>query len=116
MENKKPLGLTDFDTAIHWLKNNYIEFSAAKKYDTQISRIFNEKYNDGYTTPYLSDCCFDEVEYLRKTFGLQFEYSKAFEKWLLIVDNFGTQWDHVECPVYSQSWWASNKEEYEFKK
>lgn len=88
---KKIYGYTNFATAIRWLNSNYNEFSTALKYDKELKAIFDKKYNDGYTTPYLSDCSEDEVQYLENTFGLIFEYSKVFQKWLLIVDHYGTQ-------------------------
>lgn len=101
---RKIYGYTDFATAIRWLNNNY-EFAAVLKHDTKLKAIFDKKYNDGYTTPYLSDCSDTEVQYLKDTFGLTFEYSKIFQKWLLIVDHFGTQWHYVKWPVYSKDWW-----------
>lgn len=111
---RKIYGYTDFATAIRWLNSNYNEFSAALKYDKEIKAIFDKKYNDGYTTPYLSDCSEDEVQYLENTFGLIFEYSKVFQKWLLIVNHFGTQWNYVKWPVYSKDWWDSQKNRHSF--
>lgn len=111
---RKIYGYTDFATAIRWLNNNYNEFSAILNYDKEIKAIFDQKYNDGYTTPYLSDCSDDEVQYLKDTFDLTFEYSKVFKKWLLIVDHYGTQWDAVKWPVYSEDWWNSQKNRYAF--
>lgn len=113
---KKIYGYTDFATAIRWLNNNYNEFSAALKYDKELKAVFDKKYNDGYTTPYLSDCSDDEVQYLKDTFDLTFEYSKVFEKWLLIVDHYGTQWDAVKWPVYSKSWWETKGQRHGFPK
>ena len=60
---RKIYGYTDFATAIRWLNNNYNEFSVALKYDKKLKAIFDKKYNDGYTTPYLSDCSDTEVQY-----------------------------------------------------
>lgn len=112
---RKIYGYTDFATAVRWLDNNYNEFSIATKYDQELKAIFNEKYNDGYTTPYISDCSDDEVQYLKETFGIIFEYSKTFQKWFLIVDHFGTQWEAVKCPVYSEDWWLTQKNHHSFE-
>ena len=93
---RKIYGYTDFATAIHWLNNNYNEFAAVLKYDAKLKAIFDEKYNDGCTTPCLSDCNDNEVQYLKDTFGLIFEYSKVFQKWFLIVNHFSNlQWHYV---------------------
>lgn len=112
---RKIYGYTDFATAIHWLNNNYNEFAAVLKYDAKLKAIFDEKYNDGCTTPYLSDCNDNEVQYLKDTFGLIFEYSKVFQKWFLIVNHFSNlQWHYVKWPVYSKDWWNSQKNRYAF--
>lgn len=55
-----------------------------------------EEYIDIYQW-YITDCTFDDMEFLEQKFGLLFTYSDLLECWILCVDHFGTAWDYVYC-------------------
>lgn len=106
-ESKKELFTTTYSVAVHWLHNNLIIQNNICEIDEQVYdnmrfNFYNDE-DDAYTDIFqwfITDCSEDDVEYLEKHFGLLFTYSSLLDKYILCVDNYGTSWDYVACPVY----------------
>jgi len=91
---------TNYNTAVHWLRNNIICYNNIVEIDPQFeyhSSLYNEEndiYNEVYQF-YLTDCTEDDVTFLKKHFNLLFAYSPLLELYVLLVDHYGTSWDYV---------------------
>lgn len=44
---------------------------------------------------YITDCSFDDCDYLYKWYGIKFAYSEVLDAYILCVDHLGTSWDSV---------------------
>lgn len=104
---QEPLFYTTYKEAVNWLHNNLIMQNNICEIDNEVYDYMRfDTYNEDDRTYteifqwFLTDCSKDDVEYLERYFGLLFTYSPLLDKYILCVDNLGTSWDYVACPVY----------------
>ena len=109
---EKIYGYTDFNTAIKWFGNNFVNINNLRKIEPSFDRKIRRKYEKNgnkICQTLISDCSDNETEYLKKTFGLKFEHSVLLKKHILLVNHIDTDWNHIKQPIYSQEWWEQNK-------
>lgn len=106
-EKQEVLFYTTYKEAVHWLSNSLIMQNDICKIDNKVYDYMRfETYNEESETYiniyqwFITDCSEDDIEYLKRYFGLLFTYSPLLDKYILCVDHWGTSWDYVACPVY----------------
>ena len=116
---KEIYGYTTYKKALEGYKeNNRINLTNLRDLDYELNQTINDKYEKDDNTIYqtfVTDYDKSETNFLSKTFGLLFEYSKLFGKYILLVDHFGTSWECIRQPVYNRDWWEENKDEYAYQ-
>lgn len=105
-ENKQQKNYyTTYARATKWLHNNLIVCNNVTEIDPSVYDYFRFDLEDEEGNPteiyqyFITDCSNSDVEYLEKSFGLLFTYSKLLDKYILCVDHWGTSWDYVACEV-----------------
>lgn len=94
-------GWTDYNTAIHWLGNQYIKLDIINELDKNLKLdTYNVLDYRDVCEWYLCNCTHEEMLYLAKNFNIAFAWSKLLCKYILCVNHFGTRWDYVRCPIY----------------
>ena len=116
---KEVYGYTSYQKAVEWYKEkNLVNLTNLRDLDYELDQTINDKYerdNDTIYQTFITDYEEMETNFLSKTFGLLFEYSKVFSKYILLVDHFGTSWKCIRQPVYNRGWWEDNKDEYAYQ-
>lgn len=116
---KEIYGYTSYKKALEWYKeNNRVNLTNLRDLDYELNQTINDKYEKDDNTIYqtfVTDYDESETNFLSKTFGLLFEYSKLLGKYILLVDHFGTSWECIKQPVYNRGWWKENKDEYAYQ-
>lgn len=132
-EEKKIFGYTDFKTALYWCHNEFVLLNKVPELDIDVVSEYESWYrqnlidNEGYTEEeayeeypevyqwLVTDASKWDLDYLEKTFGIKAFWSDVLDCSVIPVTHFGTSWNYVSNPVYSEQWWRINKEEHEFK-
>lgn len=88
---------TNYQTAIEWLNINLVLCNKIAEIDESIAINVWDSFNEDTEIFqfFITDASSSDVEWLEEHFGLKFGYSELLEKYILLVDHFGTSWDYV---------------------
>lgn len=102
---------TTYSIATEWLGNSYVLANNITQdmtiYDNFRFDFYNEDGMEIFQW-FITDASESDVEWLEKTFGLLFTYSKLLDCFVLCVPHYGTAWDYVPCDILDETILKSN--------